>query len=454
MATVRFDRRQLEAGHLPGLCLHCGGPAEVWCDVRFRTGAGGGWLFVPGLMIWVGNPTPARVPLCRAHRDLFKRPLRVYLGTMLLLLATLALLAIVLSCLGPRWPVVALVLGPLLGLGAFTVAFGGLFWVQRLRTRLPRCTATTPYTVTLTNVAEAFADRLAGPSWAGSADAEGEPLEEVANVRAAPPRSRLALPAAFLGGGLLAFLALGSVLFLSCGGLLILGGFLLPKFTPSPAAGPGPGVAAQPGQAAPRPAQPARPGPDPGRLAPPGKFVADPPRTAQPAKAGPKERPLDPALEDRQLNKVYLSDLQEQDARVGWGRFGKNGMLGYGIAPGEQDHPVTVAGKRYPHALSMVPGTGTYSAVKYRLGKRARVLRAFVAVNDLENDATGPRTAITFEVLGDGKLLWQSKPLQAVARTEECVVKVAGVEALELRVQCPGDFYNARAVWLDPLILK
>jgi hypothetical protein len=56
-------------------------------------------------------------------------------------------------------------------------------------------------------------------------------------------------------------------------------------------------------------------------------------------------------------------------------------------------------------------------------------------------------------VLGDGRLLWKSKSVDAARVVQECEVGVAGVDVLELRVDCPGSYVNAQAVWLEPRVL-
>lgn len=144
--------------------------------------------------------------------------------------------------------------------------------------------------------------------------------------------------------------------------------------------------------------------------------------------------------------------LPETNAKVGYGHFGKHGMLGYRIASGDV---ITVDNKKYAEAISMAPGHFTYSTVTYRLDGTAKVFRSAIAVNDLDQrNELGPATPLTFKVLGDGALLWRSQPVTKVATTQQFRLNVAGVTTLELQVHCPGRYNNARAVWLDPCVLK
>ncbi|MHC4503614.1 MAG: PA14 domain-containing protein, partial [Planctomycetota bacterium] len=59
-------------------------------------------------------------------------------------------------------------------------------------------------------------------------------------------------------------------------------------------------------------------------------------------------------------------------------------------------------------------------------------------------------TPMTFKVLGDGKVLWASPPVQDRGMARECRVDVSGVSKLELVVECPGYEGKAHAVWVEP----
>ena len=100
----------------------------------------------------------------------------------------------------------------------------------------------------------------------------------------------------------------------------------------------------------------------------------------------------------------------------------------------------------------MHPFPDKYAGVKYRLGGLgASVFEAKTAINDTAPD--GSASPLTFQVLGDDKVLWSSLPMQAPRRTQDCSVKVEGVRVLELRVVCAGDYRSAVAVWVDPYVV-
>jgi hypothetical protein len=179
-------------------------------------------------------------------------------------------------------------------------------------------------------------------------------------------------------------------------------------------------------------------------MPPPG-----PPATAVVPNEIPNPRPIDPNWNDDAMQRTWLSDMNEFGVRVGYGRFGKRGHLGYGVRPGEADSPITFRGQRYPQAIS----AAAPSSVKYRLDGQMRLFKASVACNDLDPGVAGPNQPMTFKVYGDGELLWASDPLSRVGVKQDVRVSVAGVQELELRVDCAANG-NARAIWLDPQVLK
>jgi NPCBM/NEW2 domain-containing protein len=117
-----------------------------------------------------------------------------------------------------------------------------------------------------------------------------------------------------------------------------------------------------------------------------------------------------------------------------------------------------VNGNESPNGLSMCPNSNTYAEAKYRLGKAAKTFLASVALNDSAGGAgLAPGvgripTPLIFQVVGDSKLLWKSKPVDVSRSVQECKVDVSAVNVLELRVACPGSYVNAQAVWLEPRV--
>jgi hypothetical protein len=149
----------------------------------------------------------------------------------------------------------------------------------------------------------------------------------------------------------------------------------------------------------------------------------------------------------RTMPRTHLSELEEFDAKVGFGKFGKDGRLNFGDNP-----PITINGKPYPNALSMHAVERGMATAKYRLDKEYQWLAGAVGLNDtVGRNQVGP---LAFRVLADGKMLWASPPLRTAGGAIPFRVSVANVEVLELQVLCPGSFAYCHSVWLDPYLVK
>lgn len=99
----------------------------------------------------------------------------------------------------------------------------------------------------------------------------------------------------------------------------------------------------------------------------------------------------------------------------------------------------------------MHPPEENYAAVSYRLGKQASLFRAEVALNDTSDPAL---SAVVFEVWGDGKRLWKSKPVNQPIFSQRCRVDVSKVDVLELRVNSTGSPVGLHAIWYEPRLLE
>jgi serine/threonine-protein kinase len=147
-----------------------------------------------------------------------------------------------------------------------------------------------------------------------------------------------------------------------------------------------------------------------------------------------------------QPNVAYLTELQERDVSVGYGKFGKHGMLGY-----PKDGRITVKGMVSAHGLSTHPPANGSAKVAYLLTKRFQTFSTKAALND---DVASSPAPLTFRVIGDGKELWKSKPITNRGDVQDCEISVYGIDRLELEVACAGEFSTAHAVWVDPLLRK
>jgi hypothetical protein len=153
----------------------------------------------------------------------------------------------------------------------------------------------------------------------------------------------------------------------------------------------------------------------------------------------------------------YLCDLRETDSLVGHGALGKNGDLGYD--PGDGDRRIIVKGVLAKKGLSMHSREQRFgcSFARYQLDGKYTSFHSVAAANDsvgLANIYPGngmSETPMTFSVVGDGRELWKSHPIQRPGESQPCTVNVTGVRQLEVRVYC-DKAGAAHAVWVDPYV--
>ena len=107
-----------------------------------------------------------------------------------------------------------------------------------------------------------------------------------------------------------------------------------------------------------------------------------------------------------------------------------------------------------PHSIFMHPESRGEAAATYALAGKATVFRATIGVPVNDAAAVDPSSALTFEVLGDGKSLWKSEPVKTRNAFQTCTVVVEKVNKLTLRVQCPDSNGSAHAVWFTPIIVE
>jgi hypothetical protein len=132
----------------------------------------------------------------------------------------------------------------------------------------------------------------------------------------------------------------------------------------------------------------------------------------------------------------YLADLKSQQA----------------ITNGDTTIPMSVGGKKLLHALwAHPPAPSSSSRFTFELPKGYRELDGAVALNDSARSAA---SALRFRIVGDGRLLWASRPVQQSGDVQTFQVRVSRVRILELFVDCPGSHASAMAIWVDPVLRK
>ncbi|HTN73982.1 MAG TPA: NPCBM/NEW2 domain-containing protein [Pirellulaceae bacterium] len=112
-----------------------------------------------------------------------------------------------------------------------------------------------------------------------------------------------------------------------------------------------------------------------------------------------------------------------------------------------------IRGVEFQHGLyTHPPGPKKPGRVLFSLKNQYRRLTGGAG----QSDGLPPRSfsPLTFRILGDGRELWSSPPLTQHGDWSGFDLDVAGVDQLELRVDCPGDHSFAWGAWLDPVLTK
>jgi dsDNA-binding SOS-regulon protein len=147
--------------------------------------------------------------------------------------------------------------------------------------------------------------------------------------------------------------------------------------------------------------------------------------------------------------KTFLVTLKHYDVKVLNDWFTNNGATA-------DDHSVMHKwnGQPVPHSIAMVPPDSGTAQVKYPLGGKWSMFSATVGVPRISENSKEPESALTFEILGDGKSLWKSESVTKMDTFQKYTVLVEKVKVLTLQVHCAGVHNWAHAVWLEPILVE
>jgi NPCBM/NEW2 domain len=160
----------------------------------------------------------------------------------------------------------------------------------------------------------------------------------------------------------------------------------------------------------------------------------------------PNERRDNPSLAGKGI--YGLSNLKEFGyfpGPPGW-EFAKIGDIG------DRDRTrIVVQGLYCTNGLGMhPPDPARYTRICYDLSGKANRFKGTVALND----NCDPQSAVRFEVLGDERSLWKSRPIARPRVTQNFDIDVTGVEVLQLRVYAEVRPSNGcHAVWFSPVVV-
>ncbi len=163
----------------------------------------------------------------------------------------------------------------------------------------------------------------------------------------------------------------------------------------------------------------------------------------------------------------FLDDLRESGSSSSYGTLGINGSTGF---PDFDVQRVRLKSAPQPltHSLSFTPFGTTSGAsqqrvayVSYNLKGAYMTFSGTVALNfptmaDGMNHAKAEGwngqsgSPITFRVVGDRRVLWESLPMQAHGEFQEYEIDIAGINQLRLEVTCSGSERFGWSFWGNP----
>ena len=124
---------------------------------------------------------------------------------------------------------------------------------------------------------------------------------------------------------------------------------------------------------------------------------------------------------------VWLDELDLSKVQQDWGRPHRNQSV--------EGHPLRIAGKTYQRGL----GTHAESVLYLDLNQQAERFIAYVGVDDEVGRAPA---SVEFELIGDGKILWQSGIMRTGQPAKLVDVSLKGIRQLILHVTDGGDGIN------------
>ena len=149
---------------------------------------------------------------------------------------------------------------------------------------------------------------------------------------------------------------------------------------------------------------------------------------------------------------LYLVNLSPKwvNAFSQWGGWGfGNGWHG-GQNSKKLGRLIKVGGKICRMSMMLHPRPGAVRII-YRLPHGFKTIQGGVGLAD---SAGRSGNALTFQIRGDGKVLWTSTKIQRSGAATPFSVSISGIRLLELVVTCHGSNHNRHAVWVDPKLIR
>ncbi len=150
--------------------------------------------------------------------------------------------------------------------------------------------------------------------------------------------------------------------------------------------------------------------------------------------------PIDPAT--CQDKKLYLSDAKWEKAVVGWEQPARN----YFTCEAEYKFFLELQGKLYSKGLY----AHSPSSYVFNLDKNWKTFSVVIGLRDYAHSQGSAK----FTIIGDGKVLYQSKALWE-SQQETINMNITNIKTLELKADgTEGHNHNSWAIWVNPVVEK
>lgn len=178
-------------------------------------------------------------------------------------------------------------------------------------------------------------------------------------------------------------------------------------------------------------------------------------RTALPSLTGLEKLRVERRLSDtnfadtRPGASVPLGSMQESGLQGSDNTFFKNGTW-------SKNKPFLWQGKEHPTALFYAPKDDSTTVIRYDVPKGATKLQGAVGVFERPGmpDNWRPSNPVSFSIIGDGKVLWQSPQLKELDSGARFAVDVSRISNVELRTTAHGRVVFPNAAWFDTAFVK
>ena len=150
-----------------------------------------------------------------------------------------------------------------------------------------------------------------------------------------------------------------------------------------------------------------------------------------------------------QFEQEYLSTLKIERKNVVEGMFSTRGMV---LSPATKDVELSMDGDGLKNSIFLHPPPKGTASVTYRLGKSWERVQGRVYIPRVGDETMKIGSKVTFQILGNGEVLWTSDGIQEVDVIQDFDLDVMEVELLEIRTSAERSNAFARAVWIEPTL--